>query len=35
VNISNYGTVVNSLTYGVPSAAGAMRSLTLTARFNF
>ena len=35
VNITNYGTVVNSLTYGVPSSAGAMRSMTLTARFNF
>ena len=35
VNISSYGTVVNSLTYGIPSAAGAMRSLTITARFNF
>jgi hypothetical protein len=35
VNISGYGTVVNSLTYGVPTSAGAMRNLTLTARFNF
>jgi hypothetical protein len=35
VNIASYGTVVNSLTYGVPTAAGAMRNLTFTARFNF
>ena len=35
VNIAGYGTVVNSLTYGVPTSAGAMRNLTITARFNF
>jgi hypothetical protein len=35
VNITGWGTVVNSLTYGAPTSAGGMRSLTLTARFNF
>lgn len=35
VNISNIGTVVNSITYGLPTAAGAMRSLTATLRFRF
>ena len=35
VNITAFGTVVNSLTYGVPTAAGGMRNLTFTARFNF
>jgi hypothetical protein len=35
VNLSGYGTVVNSLTYGVPTSAGGMRNLTVTARFNF
>jgi hypothetical protein len=33
VNISSFGTVVNSLTYGFPTAAGSMRSLTATLRF--
>jgi hypothetical protein len=33
VNITGFGTVVNSLTYGVPTAAGQMRSLTATLRF--
>ncbi len=35
VNISNVGTVVNSITYGLPTATGAMRSLTATLRFRF
>jgi hypothetical protein len=35
VNIANFGTVVNSLTYGVPTSAGAMRTLSATLRFNF
>ena len=35
VNISNVGTVVNSLTYGLPSAAGGMRTLSATIRFRF
>src|ERR1019366_7220722 len=35
VNLSGYGTVVNSLTYGVPTSAAGMRNLTVTARFNF
>ena len=35
VNITGVGTVVNSLTYGVPTAAGAMRSLSATIRLNF
>jgi hypothetical protein len=33
VNISNVGTVVNSLTYGLPTAAGGMRTLSATIRF--
>ena len=35
VNISNFGTVVNSITYGLPTAAGAMRTLTATLRLRF
>ena len=35
VNITGIGTVVNSITYGVPTSAGAMRSLTATLRLNF
>ena len=35
VNITGIGTVVNSLTYGVPLSAGGMRSLSATLRFNF
>jgi hypothetical protein len=35
VNISNVGTVVNSINYGLPTATGAMRSLTATLRFRF
>ena len=34
-NITNFGTIVNALNYGVPSAAGGMRVLTLTVRCNF
>jgi hypothetical protein len=33
VNVTSFGTVVNSLTYEVPTAAGTMRSLTATIRF--
>jgi hypothetical protein len=33
VNISSFGTTVGSLTYGLPTAAGAMRSATATIRF--
>ena len=35
VNISSYGTVVNSVNYGIITGAGAMRSLTATVRVNF
>jgi len=35
VNISNYGTVVNSITYGLPTSAGGMRSLTVSLRLRF
>ena len=35
VNITGIGTVVNSLTYGAPLSAGAMRSLSATLRLNF
>ncbi len=35
VNISNFGTVVNSITYGLPTAAGGMRSLTVSLRLRF
>ena len=35
VNITGLGTVVNSLTYGLATNAGAMRSITLSARFRF
>ena len=35
VNITSIGTVVNSITYGVPMSAGAMRSLSATLRLNF
>jgi hypothetical protein len=34
-NITNFGTVVNSLTYGLPSSAGGMRTLSATIRFRF
>jgi len=32
---TNYGTVVNALNYGLPTAAGAMRTMTMTMRFRF
>jgi trimeric autotransporter adhesin len=35
VNISSFGTVVNSLTYGYPLAAAPMRSVQATVRFRF
>ena len=35
VNLTSYGTVVNSANYGEPTAAGAMRSVQITARFRF
>ena len=35
VNITSWGTVVNSLNYGLPSAAGAMRTLSLSMRVRF
>ncbi|MBS1872053.1 MAG: TonB-dependent receptor [Acidobacteria bacterium] len=35
VNISSVGATLNSNTYGLPLTAGAMRSLSLTARFRF
>ena len=35
VNITNFGTVVNSINYGVLTAAGGMRVLSVTLRYNF
>jgi len=35
VNITSFGTVVNSITYGVPLSAGGMRTLSATLRLNF
>ena len=35
VNISNLGTVVNAVNFGLPTAAGSMRSVTATARLRF
>jgi hypothetical protein len=35
VNITGIGTVVNSITYGVPLSAGGMRALSATLRLNF
>jgi hypothetical protein len=35
VNISGLGTVVNSLNYGLPTAAGGMRTLSATVRLRF
>jgi hypothetical protein len=35
VNISSFGTTLNSTNYGLPLAAGAMRSVSVTARFRF
>jgi len=32
---TNYGTVVNALNYGLPTAAAGMRTLTMTMRFRF
>lgn len=34
-SFTNVGTVVNSLTYGLPTAASAMRSMAATLRFRF
>ena len=34
-NITNIGTVVNSLTYGLPISAGSMRTMQATVRFRF
>ena len=35
VNISSIGTTINASTYGLPLAAGAMRSMSVTLRFRF
>jgi len=35
VSITNFGTVVNSVNYGAPSAASGMRVLSITLRYNF
>jgi hypothetical protein len=35
VNITNWGTVVNAATYGLPSAASPMRTLSLSFRLRF
>lgn len=35
VNISNLSTVVNSITYGLPTATGAMRTLSVSLRLRF
>jgi hypothetical protein len=35
VNITNVGTVVNALTYGLPVSAGAMRTMNAVVRFRF
>jgi hypothetical protein len=35
VNITSWGTVVNSLNYGLPGGAGAMRTLSLSMRVRF
>lgn len=35
VNLTGYGTVVNSLSYGLPTGAGQMRSLSLALRLRF
>lgn len=35
VNLTSYGTVVNAANYGEPTAAAAMRSVQITARFQF
>ena len=35
VNITNFGTVVNSINYGVPMSASGMRTFSATLRLNF
>ena len=35
VNITSLNTTVNSINYGLPTAAGAMRTLDIVARFRF
>ncbi len=35
VNYTSYYTVVNAVTYGLPSAAGSMRTLDAVVRFRF
>ena len=35
VNISGFGTVVNSLNYGLATAAGGMRTISATVRLRF
>ena len=35
VNYTGYYTVVNAVTYGLPSAAGAMRTLDIVVRYRF
>jgi hypothetical protein len=35
VNYTSYGTIVNATNYGVATAVGSMRALTLTTRFRF
>jgi UV DNA damage repair endonuclease len=35
VNYTNVNTVVNSITYGAPTAVSAMRTSSLVARFRF
>ena len=35
VNIASFGTVVNSINYGLPYSAAGMRTLSATLRFNF
>ncbi len=35
VNVTGFGTVIGSLTEGLPQTAGSMRTLTIQTRFNF
>ena len=35
VNYTNFGTVVNAVNYGLPTAASAMRTLDIVMRFRF
>jgi hypothetical protein len=35
VNITSWGTVINSANYGLPAGAGAMRTLSLSLRVRF